>query len=217
MTLTCQQLLQNHPQPWQQATIHPFLQQCKSGTIIPQQFNTWLVQDYLFVIEFTRFAAKVLASAPPEHFDVLLGGLSALKDELNWFRIKAAERKLNLETSKQATCKAYCEYMQSLVQMPYPVQATAFWAIELAYNQAWQLPGAMPQPYAEFADRWGNPGFSEYVKLLERQADEALETASETLQKQAESAFLQIASLEKDFWQMAFNSPSGKAEQEAEG
>lgn len=29
--------------------------------------------------------AYVLAIAPPEHFDVILAGLSALKDELNWF------------------------------------------------------------------------------------------------------------------------------------
>jgi len=29
------------------------------------------------------------------------------------------------------------DYMHSLAAMPYPVQATAFWAIELAYNQGW--------------------------------------------------------------------------------
>ena len=40
------------------------------------------MQDYLFVIEFARMAARVLSSAPPEHFDVLIGGLNALKDEL---------------------------------------------------------------------------------------------------------------------------------------
>ncbi|MGK7871801.1 MAG: TenA family transcriptional regulator [Xenococcaceae cyanobacterium] len=207
MTLTCQQLLHNHPQPWQEAIIHPFLEQCQSGTIQPEQFNTWLVQDYLFVVEFTRFAARVLASATPAHFDVILAGLSALKDELTWFKAKAAERQLNLETSKQATCQEYCEYMAKVAQMPYPVQGTVLWAIELAYNQAWQLPGSMLEPYGEFADRWGNPGFTEYVKMLEKQADEALEKAPERSQRQAESAFLKIASLEKDFWQMAYELP----------
>ncbi|AFY75583.1 MAG: TenA family transcriptional regulator [Hydrococcus sp. C42_A2020_068] len=208
MTLTCQQLLQNHPQVWQQATVHPFLEQCHLGTIQPQQFNTWLVQDYLFVVEFTRFVARVLANAPQEHFDVILDGLSALKDELIWFEAKAAERKLNLKTQKQATTTEYSQYMAQTNEMPYPVQATAFWAIELAYNQAWQLPGTMPEPYAEFANRWGNPGFTEYVKLLEKQADEALATACDRIQKQAESAFIQIACLEKDFWNMAFDRAS---------
>lgn len=206
MTLTCQQLLQDYTQAWQEATVHPFLEQCKLGTINLEQFNTWLVQDYLFVMEFTRMAGRVLAIAPSDHFDVLLGGLSALKDELNWFKEKALERNLIIATQKQPTCKQYCDFMHSLGTAAYSVQATAFWAIELAYNQGWQLPGKMPEPYAEFADRWGNPGFTDYVKLLEKQADEALQTASETEQHQAEDAFLKVAKLEKDFWQMAFNA-----------
>jgi thiaminase/transcriptional activator TenA len=205
MTLTCKQLLQNHAQAWEEATVHPFLEQCKLGTIQPQQFNRWLVQDYLFVVDFTRMVGRGLASAPPHHFDVILGGLTALKDELNWFKEKAAQRQLNLDAQKQLTCTEYCDYMYSLADMPYPVLATALWAIELAYNQGWQLPGVMPEPYDEFADRWGNPGFTEYVKLLEQQADEVLQTASATVQKQAEEAFLRVAKFEKDFWQMAFN------------
>jgi thiaminase/transcriptional activator TenA len=40
------------------------LDNCQSATIQPAQFNTWLVQDYLFVIEFTRMAARLLAAAP---------------------------------------------------------------------------------------------------------------------------------------------------------
>ncbi len=58
--------------------------------------------------------------------------------------------------------------MASLSDAAYPVQATAFWAIELAYNQGWQLPGAMVPPYDEFANRWGNAGFTVYVKQLEQ-------------------------------------------------
>ncbi|MBD2306068.1 TenA family transcriptional regulator [Chroococcidiopsis sp. FACHB-1243] len=208
MSLTCQQLLQKYTQAWQEATIHPFLQECQQGTIQPQQFNTWLVQDYLFVIDFTRFLARILAIAPPHNFDILLAGLSALKDELNWFQTKAAERQLQLNTDKQPTCIEYCDYMQSLSATPYAVQATALWAIELAYNQGWQLPGAMPPPYTEFADRWGNPDFTTYVDFLEQQADAALSNASEEVQQQATTAFLNVARLEKDFWQMAYTVTS---------
>lgn len=204
--MNCQDLLRDRRDLWHQATVHPFLEQCQSGSIKPEQFNTWLVQDYLFVIEFARFFARVFAAAPAQHFDVLLGGLAALKDELNWFKVKAGERQLALDISKQNTCTSYCEYMEKVAGMSYPVLATTLWSIELAYNQAWQLPGLMAKPYDEFAQRWGNPGFTEYVKLLEKQADEALEVAPETIGRQAEEAFLQIARLEKDFWQMAFNA-----------
>lgn len=94
--------------------------------------------------------------------------------------------------------------MAGLALEPYPVQATALWAIEYAYNQGWQLPGAMPAPYTEFADRWGNPGFTDYVKQLAAQADEALAGASDHTQSLASTTFLRIAALEAAFWQMAF-------------
>ncbi|NJM95842.1 MAG: TenA family transcriptional regulator [Phormidesmis sp. RL_2_1] len=208
-SLTCSALLSDHPQEWRSATIHPFLQQCQQGTISAEQFNTWLVQDYLFVTEFTRLAAHLLLSAPVVHFDPILGGLSALKDELLWFQAKAKARSLSLKVSPQPTCTAYCEFMRSLSSQPYAVQATAFWAIELAYNQGWQIHSPMPEPYTEFADRWGNPSFTEYVKILEQQADDALTKASESEQGQAKQTFLSVAQLEKDFWQMAFavNTP----------
>ena len=146
MPLTCDHLLSAHPDAWDAATIHPFLTQCQEGSIRPAQFNTWLVQDYRFVTEFTRFLARTLAAAPDQDLDILLSGLQALQDELNWFREKAAERSLNLNTPRQLTCQIYCEFMGSLVNAPYAVQATALWAIEYAYNQGWQLPGPMPAP-----------------------------------------------------------------------
>jgi len=61
-----------------------------------------------------------------------LGGLSTLKHEL------------------------HCRFIRQVRGDTYPVQAAALWAIELAYDQAWQLRGQVVQPYDEFADRWGN-------------------------------------------------------------
>lgn len=204
MSLTCQSLIVKYQSAWDAATRHPFLDNCKSGTIAPGQFNTWLVQDYLFVTEFTRMAARLLAAAPVAHFDVLLAGIAALKDELNWFRAKAAERKLNLGTAMQDTCKRYCGFMERLSLEPYAVQVAAFWAIELAYNQVWQLPGKMVKPYDEFAERWGNPGFTVYVSLLEKQADEVLQHARQEILDRAEQVFLEVAAFEQQFWDMAF-------------
>ncbi|MBD0336760.1 MAG: TenA family transcriptional regulator [Cyanobacteria bacterium Co-bin13] len=206
MAITCAHLIQDHLTVWEGATVHPFLSGCQTGTIRPEQFNTWLVQDYLFVKEFTRMLGRVLAAAPDSHLDSLLSGLEALKDELLWFQAKAAERQLDLNTPRQATCQQYCEFMASLATLPYAVQATALWAIEYAYNQGWQRPGPMPQPYSEFADRWGNPGFTEYVNILAQQADMALAATAPEVQQQAQAVFLRVAALEADFWQMAFGA-----------
>ncbi len=204
MPLTCQQLLNKYSAPWASATVHPFLAQCQQGTIQAQQFNTWLIQDYHFVVEFTRLAASLIQSAPVSHLDLLLGGMTVLKDELNWFQTKAMERNLNLGQPLQPTCQTYCSFMADLAHEPYGLKATGFWAIELAYNQGWQGHSPMPQPYAEFADRWGNADFTTYVDLLEQQADSVLQSADDATCIEVEKTFLTVAILEKDFWQMAY-------------
>jgi thiaminase len=205
MGLTCDQLVARHAKAWEEATRHPFLEGCRTGTIAHIQFATWLVQDHLCVVEFTRFAARVLTAAPVAHFDVLLNGLTALRDELSWFRTHAIARSLRLDVPRQAPCVQYCQFMERLAQAPYPVQATAFWAIEAVYNHAWRNASPMVAPYDEFARRWGSAEFGAYVEQLRHQADEALGTATGAEQVQAEAAFLEVLALEALFWQMAFS------------
>ncbi len=91
------------------------------------------------------------------------------------------------------------------------LQAAAFWAIEHCYNQAWQLPGPMPAPYHEFAQRWGNAGFSEYVVQLQQQADEALQAAGAAEAAAAQEAVRQVAELEVGFWDMAYSAAGGSS------
>lgn len=89
--MSCAQFLQKHGQAWERALRHDFLKDCQHGTIRKSQFDTWLVQDFLFVQEFTRLAATLLSVAPYSDFDVLLGGLEALKLELSWFHVRLCE------------------------------------------------------------------------------------------------------------------------------
>jgi len=209
MAITCSGLVDRHTTAWNGAIHHSFLEGCRTGTIAPQQFETWLLQDFLFVVEFTRFAARTLAGAPATHFDVLINGLAALRDELSWFRVHTTARGLQLAVPKQAACVQYCRFMERMADTPYPVQATAFWAIEAVYFHAWRGASPMAAPYDEFARRWGSAEFGAYVEQLDRQADEALGTATGAEQAEARAAFLEVLTLEALFWQMAFSLESG--------
>jgi thiaminase len=205
MAVTCDQFIARHAKAWEEATHHPFLEGCRTGTINHGQFETWLIQDYLFVVEFTRFAAHTLAGAPATHFDVLINGLAALRDELSWFRAHAAARGLHFAVPQQAACARYCRFMERLANAPYPVQATALWAIEAVYSHAWRRASPMVTPYDEFAQRWGSAEFAAYVEELARQADEALGAGSGPEEAEAEAALLEVSALEALFWQMAFS------------
>ena len=216
MPLTCAKLLELPG--WAGAIGHPFLHRVADGTINASQFNTWLRQDRLFVQEFTKLAGVLLSRVDVKHLDLLLGGLGALKDELLWFEAKARDRGIDLSNEQLLpACDEYVGFMRSLHSAPLDVLATAFWAIERVYNQAWraiaQAVRANAPAYVEFSDRWGSDGFTAYVEGLAALADEALAHAScacpedgsepdETTQ--ASRAVEEVLRLEGGFWDMAF-------------
>ena len=80
----------------------------------------------------------------------------------------------------------------------------ALWAIERAYLEAWRSAAPGHPDYQEFAEHWTVPEFAAYVDALEEAANTALKEASAEEQKEAERAFLGVARLEWDFWEMAY-------------
>jgi formylaminopyrimidine deformylase / aminopyrimidine aminohydrolase len=79
-------LLQRHPDEWARATRHPFLTAVRDGTLPDGAFDTWLVQDALFVADLLTFQARLLARAPRPAQAVLAAGAASLVAELDWSR-----------------------------------------------------------------------------------------------------------------------------------
>ncbi|MGB9606856.1 MAG: TenA family transcriptional regulator, partial [Bryobacteraceae bacterium] len=74
---------------WKQATDSSFLQAIAAGSLPEDAFRRWLCQDYLFALGLTSFQAVALAKAPRDAHRVLIGGLVALDNELEWFEMHA--------------------------------------------------------------------------------------------------------------------------------
>ena len=202
-------LLDHHQEEWREATHHSFLEAVSEGSFPAGSFEAWLAQDYLFASDLLVFQARLLARTPRPAQAVVAGGLVAIEAELSWFEEKARERGLDLETPRHPTTVAYRDLMTILEGEPYPVAVTALWAIEQAYLEAWR--GAAPgyPDYREFVEHWTTEEFAGYVAGLREAADAALETADEDERKQAEAAFLEVARLEREFWEMAWSGGDG--------
>lgn len=203
--MNAQDLLDRNPKAWREAIQHPFLNGVREGNLPAGAFESWLVQDYLFVADLLVFQARLLARAPRPHQSVLAGGLTAVEAELGWFEEKAEERGLQLGAQRHPTTAAYRDFMNDLEDEPYPVAITALWALEHAYLEAWR--GAAPGDpnYREFVEHWTTPEFTDYVAGLERAADSSLEAADEKERERTTAIFLEVCRLEHDFWEMAFS------------
>ena len=199
------ELLERNAAAWQEATRHPFLEAIREGSFPAGAFESWLVQDYLFVGDALVFQAGLLARAPRPAQAVLAGGLVAIEAELGWFEEHAEQRGLTLDAPRHPTTAAYGDFLVSLEHEPYPAVITALWAVERAYLEAWMSAAPGHPDYRQFVEHWTTPEFADYVTGLEGAADDALRSAGEQEQQRAETAFLEVARLERDFWEMAWS------------
>lgn len=194
---------------WLQASEnHTFLVGCADGTISTKQFNTWLVQDFIYVNSFHGFLESVMKSALTVDGDILKSGMVALNNELAWFKERGSERGLDLSATPLPTTLKYKEFMQSMSTSNYSTQIVALYLIERVYQRAWTLVlerGGNDGMYSQFAINWGNKDFGEYVDQLElvaeREAKENVIDATEL-----DLLFREIMNLEVMFWDMAYES-----------
>jgi formylaminopyrimidine deformylase / aminopyrimidine aminohydrolase len=197
-------LIERHDRSWREAIRHRFLDGVRTGTLPAEAFETWLVQDYLFVLGGLAFQSRLIPRVPRRDQALLIGGLAALEAELGWFEAKARERGLALEEPAHPANAAYGEFLASLEDEPYPAAITALWALELAYLEAWKNAAPGHPDYRPFVEHWTTREFAGYVSGLEQAADAALDEASGEERRRAEAAFLEVVRLERDFWEMAF-------------
>jgi thiaminase/transcriptional activator TenA len=179
----------------------------REGTLPAGTFEAWLTQDYLFAADLLIFQSRLLARAPRPAQAVLASGLVALEAELGWFESRAEERGIKLEASRHPTTAAYRDFLLTdLESETYTVGVTVLWTLERAYLEAWRSAASGHPDYREFVEHWTTPEFAEYVAGLEKAAGSALKACDEGERERAEAAFLEVARLEKDFWEMAWSA-----------
>ena len=188
-------LLSEHADDWARATRHPFLTAVRDGTLPDGAFDTWLVQDALFVADLLRFQARLLARAPRPAQAVLAGGLVSLVAELDWFEEQAAARGLELRAAPLPATSSYAALLQRLDAADVGTALTALWTIERTYLDAWSYAAPGSPALREFVEHWTVPAFAGYV------AD--LAAAADGLGEPDDAVFREVVAAEIAFWDMA--------------
>ena len=188
-------LLQRHPHDWARATRHPFLTAVRDGTLPDGAFDTWLVQDAIFVADLLTFHARLLARAPRPAQTVLAGGLVSLVAELGWFEEQAAARGLDLRAAPLPATSSYAVLLRRLDTAAVGPALTALWTMERTYLDAWSWARPGAPAYREFVEHWTVPGFAGYVADLQAAADGAGEPD--------DAVFTEVVAAEIAFWDMA--------------
>ncbi|XP_016490173.1 putative bifunctional TENA-E protein [Nicotiana tabacum] len=207
--------LNQHRELYTAATRHPFTLSIRDGSVDLSAFKRWLGQDYIFVRAFVPFVASLLLKSWKESDDdsdieVILGGVAALNDEISWFKREAS--KWNVLLSSIVPQKAnleYCRFLESLMspEVEYTVAVTAFWAIEVVYQESYAHCLADGSKTSEelkkTCQRWGNDDFGQYCRSLQDIANRRLEKSPEDIISKAEAIVIRVLEYEVEFWNMS--------------
>jgi thiaminase/transcriptional activator TenA len=165
---------------------HPTVRGIAAGTLDEGRFRAWLIQDYLFLLDYVRLFALAAARAPDTD---ALGRLvdlahSTFHEELSLHRSYAAEFGLteaDLDSAdKSPACAAYTDFLlRTAATADYPEVLAALLPCMWGYSELGRAMAAAGLPteprYRRWVETYADPGFADLAAwcatLLDRAAD----------------------------------------------
>lgn len=213
-----QRLLKAVEKTWDDYYTHPFVSGIKEGTLDKEKFRYYILQDYLYLIDYARVFALGAAKSPDvetmtmfahELTDTLDNEMDIHDGYMGLFGITQEE----LETTPMAVeNSSYTSYM---LRVAYEEDAAAICASVLACAYSYEVlakrmvsddPKCLDDPlYGEWISGYAS---DEYAKVSERliaATDRLCEGISEERYAHLEKIFVNCSLFEDGFWDMAWN------------
>ncbi|OXS77985.1 thiaminase II [Domibacillus enclensis] len=202
---------------WRQNHQHPFVTGMGNGTLQADKFRFYMVQDYLYLIQYAKVfalgAVKADDLATMGKFAALLDG--TLNEEMALHRQYAARFGITGEELEAAQASpvtlAYTHYMLHAAQNGTLADVVAavlpcawsYWEIGKELNQ---IPGAAEHElYGEWIKMYSSDEFGQLAQWCIDLMDEQAEGKSERERARLEEIFLNTTRFEYLFWDMAYN------------
>ncbi len=190
---------------------HPTVRGIGDGTLDEERFRAWLLQDYLFLLDYVRLFAQAAARAPDAD---TLGRLvdlahSTFHEELSLHRSYAAQFGLTeaeLEGSvKSRTCAAYTDFLlRTAATADFAEIVAALLPCMWGYSELGRAMAARGLPaeprYRQWVETYADPGFAELAAWCAELLDRAAEGLPAARQAACERAFLTALDHELAFW-----------------
>ncbi|THU00261.1 thiaminase II [Lampropedia puyangensis] len=202
---------------WQRYVDHEFIRQMEAGTLAQAVFQQYLIQDYLFLIQYARAYALAIYKSPTlEDMQLAQGGLNAILGEMH-LHIRLCEgwglKKADLIAAPEhAATIAYTRYVLDcgqrgdLLDLHVALAPCMIGYAEIGRRLAPALAANPNHPYREWISEYASEGFQQAAQAsinhMQQLADRAL---TEARFLDIVAIFSKASQLEADFWQMGFD------------
>ena len=204
---------------WQSYVDHDFVRQMGAGTLPQEAFRTYLVQDYLFLIQFaSAYALATYKSRALADIKVTQAGLSAILDEME-LHVRLCGRwglspdDIEAAPEHQATV-AYtrfvldCGAAGDLLDLHVALAPCVIGYAEIARNLAPNGIDALgDHPYREWIAEYAGDAYQGVAATARRHLDDlAARAMTERRFTELAALFVTASRLEADFWQMGLGA-----------
>jgi thiaminase (transcriptional activator TenA) len=190
---------------------HPTVRGIAAGDLDQARFRAWLVQDYLFLLDYVRLFALAAARAPDSD---TLGRLvdlahATLHDELTLHQTDAAESGLSTadldRAEKSPTCAAYTDFLlRTAATADFAEVLAALLPCMWGYSELGRALAAAGLPaeprYRRWVQTYADPGFAELAAWCATLLDRAAEGLPPARLAACRRAFLTSLDHELAFW-----------------
>ena len=201
---------------WRQNHNHPFVQGMGDGTLEKEKFRFYMIQDYLYLIDYAKlFAIGAMKATDVQtmgKFAALLD--STLNEEMSLHREYAKKFEISEKELEKAqpspTTLAYTHYMLHVGQSGTLAELVAallpcMWSYWEIGKELSEKPGANNEFYREWIEMYSSEEFGELATWCINLFDSLTEDKSEAELEKLEEIFLNTTRYEYMFWDMAYN------------
>lgn len=204
---------------WNSYVDHAFVRQMGAGTLPQAAFQTYLVQDYLFLIQFARaWALAAYKSRTPADIRAAQAGLAAILDETDLHlrlcaRWGLSQKDIEAAPEHQATV-AYTRYVLDcgaagdLLDLHVALAPCVIGYAEIGNNLTPDGVAALADhPYREWIGEYAGEVYQGVAAAARKHLDDlAARSMTEQRFDELVAVFAKASRLEADFWQMGLDS-----------
>lgn len=200
---------------WQAQHDHPFVRGIATGAVDRAQFEYWVRQDYVYLIEYARLFAIAVSRAPGLDTMTRFAELTrlTLATEMSLHRSYAArfgisEEQLEAEV-KSPTTQAYTDFLlRNATLGSFGELVAALLPCMWGFSElglAMKAEGIPDEPLcAEWVEMYASPEFAELAEWCRGLLDSLAAGQPEHELQRLQDAFLTSSRFELRFWQMAY-------------
>ncbi len=204
---------------WQRYTEHEFVRQIGAGTLPEAAFRYYLIQDYLFLIQFARaYALAVYKSDTLGDMRQAAGGMSAILDiemglHVEFCRGWGLSEDGMIAAAEDAACMAYTRYVLErgmagdLLDLHAVLSPCIVGYAEIGSALAANAgQAAMDNPYAAWIEMYAGNEYQEVAESEKAFLDDLMSRrGGDGRFDSLANTFRKATRLEADFWQMGLD------------